>query len=433
MQKGLEYMGLKNPLTSAKNYILKLEGNARVCIAFHPLWGIPYSIYFFYLSLYMKAHGVSDSQLGFLMMAGFAASVVFSVVAAPLVDNLGRKKATFIFDLLSSALPPFIYAVSGSFWFALVAIILTNANKVMSVAYYLVMIEDADDEQRMIAFNLFNIITIAAGVFIPVAGLLVERFGLVKTERFFLIFSGISMTLLIFARNHFLKETGAGIEILEKRNGRKFKAKDIVKPYADSIRYLLKHPYAFVTVIANIIFYVYYIIGTNNSLYFAPYLADGLSLDPAVISLLGAVYSAGMLFAMIVINPVMQKMNIFINIIAGALVNITGLVMLVVIPGKNLAAAIAAVIMTSVGFGILKSVMDAALAITTEGRARAGIYSISNLLSSVLGMLAAGMAGVLYPVNPGSVYIMSAIMLLIVVLCFVVILLREIKTLDRQG
>jgi len=134
-----------------------------------------------------------------------------------------------------------------------------------------------------------------------------------------------------------------------------------------------------------------------------------------------------MLFAMIVINPLMQKVNIFISLIVGAIVNIAGLVLLVVIPGKSLVAAIAAVVLTSVGFGILKSVIDAALAITTEGKARAGIYSISNLLSSVLGMLAAGIIGILYPGNPASVYIMSAIMLFVVIVCFVVVVLWEKK------
>jgi MFS family permease len=421
------FMRLKNPFAPIKNYIMRLEGNARVCIAFHPLWGIPYTIYFFYLSLYMKAHGVTDSQLGFLMVVGAAASIVFSIAAAPLVDNLGRKKSTFIFDLLSSALPPFIYAISGSFWVSLIAIILTNANKVMSVAYYLVMIEDADDKQRLVAFNLFNIITIAAGIFIPVAGIFVERFGLVKTERLFLIFSGISMTSLIIVRNYFLKETTAGAEILKNKKSMRFSIKDAVKPYANSYKYLTTHPVALVTVIANVIFYVYYIVGTNNSLYFAPYFIDGLKLEPAVISVLGAFYSAGMLFAMIVINPLMQKVNIFISLIVGAIVNIAGLVLLVVIPGKSLVAAIAAVVLTSVGFGILKSVIDAALAITTEGKARAGIYSISNLLSSVLGMLAAGIIGILYPGNPASVYIMSAIMLFVVIVCFVVVILWEKK------
>jgi len=416
---------LLKPFASAKKYILKLDGNALVCIAFHPLWGIPYSFYFFYLSLYMKAFGVTDTQLGLLMLAGSAASIFFSLAAAPVVDNMGRKRATFLFDLLSSAAPPFIYAISGSFWVSFIAIVLTNANKVMSVAYYLVMVEDADNDQRLVAFNLFNIISIAAGIFIPVAGFFVERFGLIGTERFFLIFAGISMTTLIFVRNHFLKETIIGREILENRSHAHFSSRNITKPYTDSYRYLVKHPAAMITVIANIIFYVYYIIGTNNSLYFATYFIDGLNLRQSSISVLGAVYAAGMLFAMIIINPIMHRLNIFISLIAGSTLNIFGLVLLVIIPPGSLWAAILSIIVTSVGFGVFKSVIDAALAITTEGKARAGIYSIVNLLSSVFGMLAAGISGILYPVNPRSVYIMSITMLFISIVCFTAVLLRR--------
>jgi len=413
------------PYITAKKYILKLDGNALVCVAFHPLWGIPYSIYFFYLSIYMKAFGVTDTQLGLLMLAGSAASIVFSLAAAPVVDSLGRKRSTFLFDLISSAAPPFIYAISGSFWVSFIAIILNNANKIMSVAYYLVMAEDANNDQRLVAFNLFNIITIAAGIFIPVAGLFAGHFGLIGTERFFLVFAGISMTVLIFVRNRFLKETATGSEILANRKNKHFSFKNVTEPYAASYHYLAKHPAALVTVIANVIFYVYYIIGTNNSLYFATYFIDGLNLKQSSISVLGAVYAIGMLFAMIVINPFMQKFNIFVSLAAGSALNIAGLVLLIVIPSGSLLAAILSIIVTSVGFGVFKSYIDAALAITTEGKARAGIYSVVNLLSSLLGMLAAGLAGILYPLDPRSIYIMSIIMLFISILCFTAVLFRR--------
>lgn len=404
---------------------MKLDGNSLVCIAFHPLWGIPYSIYFFYLSIYMKAFGVTDTQLGLLMLVGFAASIVFSLAAAPIVDRLGRKRSTFLFDLVSSAAPPFIYAISGSFWVSFIAIVLNSANKIMSVAYYLLMAEDADNDQRLVAFNLFNIITVAAGIFIPVAGLFVAHFGLVGTERSFLIFAGISMTVLIFVRNRFLKETAIGSEILANRKNKHFSFKNVTEPYAASYHYLAKHPAALVTVIANVIFYVYYMIGTNNSLYFATYFIDGLNLKQSSISVLGAVYAVGMLFAMVVINPLMQKFKIFVSLTAGSSLNIAGLVLLIIIPSGSLFAAILSIIVTSVGFGVLKSYIDAALAITTEGKARAGIYSVVNLLSSVLGMLAAGLAGILYPIEPGSIYIMSAIMLFICIVCFTTVLIKQ--------
>ena len=37
-------------LNKIGQYIGKLTGNAKVCIACHPFWGIPYTIYFYYIN-----------------------------------------------------------------------------------------------------------------------------------------------------------------------------------------------------------------------------------------------------------------------------------------------------------------------------------------------------------------------------------------------
>jgi len=364
---------------------------------------------------------VTDSQLGFLTLAGLIASIVFSIIAAPIVDGLGRKKATFIFDLISSALPPLIYAVSGNFWFSLAATILNNTNKIMSVAYYLVMIEDADDEQRITAFNMFNLITIAAGTLIPFAGFFVGKFGLVQAERFFLIFSFISMTSLIIARNHFLKETRTGEIILEEKRrknqkgkkGNRQKAYDLLQTYDSSIKYLKGNPSALIIVFVNIIFYIYYYIGTNNSLYFSPYLTDALGLSSLDASLVGSAYAGSMLFAMLIINPLLKKVNIYKSLIMGGCINTAGLILLVSIPAGNLPYAMVSIVTTAVGFGIFKSFIDAALAIVSGGESSAGIYSIVNLLSALLGSGAAALASVFYPLNPRFIYIMSIILLVL--------------------
>ena len=161
----------------------------------------------------MKEIGLTDTALGKLMVAGTVASFLFSFVSAPVVDRMGRKRATFVFDLLSSALPPLVYLFSKNFFFALLAVILFNSNKIMSIAYYLVMIEDSDEESRIVAFNLFNIITVAAGLLIPLGGILVNKYGLVSTERAFLLISFLMMTGMILFRNMLLKETGIGEKI----------------------------------------------------------------------------------------------------------------------------------------------------------------------------------------------------------------------------
>ena len=258
-----------------------LKGNARVCIAFHPLWGIPYTFYTYYISLYLKEIGLTDTALGKLMVAGTVASFLFSFVSAPVVDRMGRKRATFVFDLLSSALPPLVYLFSKNFFFALLAVILFNSNKIMSIAYYLVMIEDSDEESRIVAFNLFNIITVAAGLLIPLGGILVNKYGLVSTERAFLLISFLMMTGMILFRNMLLKETGIGEKIRAASAGKGLSAffKEAYKPYGDAMTFLLRNRTALLFVLINILFYVYMNLGSNYSLYFVPYFTDRLAMD----------------------------------------------------------------------------------------------------------------------------------------------------------
>lgn len=408
----------KRRRAAPRRSLFGLVGNARVCIILFPLWSIPYSFYFFYLSLYLREYGVADSELGALMFVGSAASVVFSLIAAPVVDNLGRKKATFLFDLLSSAAPPLIFAISGRLGFAFAGIMLMNANKIMSVAYYLLMSEDSSDEERVTLFNLFNIILVAAGIFIPVTSGLVDRFGVLFMERVFLIVSCVSMTILAVVRNQLVRETRVGMALLEKRGSGRIGVSALLKPYAESLGYLFSHPVAAAAAMANVLFYVYYIIGTNNSLYFTPFFGDALGIDKRGASFLGSLYSAGMLLAMVVLNPLFRRRGVVRNAVSGALVDILGLGILILAPRGSFLPALAGILLSAIGFGMLKSAVDAGIVIMTEGEARAGIYSTANILSSLLGIAASALCGLLYGREPRFIYLLSIVLLGSIPLCF---------------
>ena len=53
----------------------------------------------------------------------------------------------------------------------IIATIVNNATKVTGVSWNLMVIEDADSEQRKSAFNLLNIINISLGIITPIGGL----------------------------------------------------------------------------------------------------------------------------------------------------------------------------------------------------------------------------------------------------------------------
>ena len=400
------------------DYFGCLKGNARVCIAFHPLWGVPYTFYTYYISLYLKEIGLTDTALGKLMVAGTIASFLFSFVSAPVVDRMGRKRATFVFDLLSSALPPLVYLFSKNFFFALLAVILFNSNKIMSIAYYLVMIEDSDEESRIVAFNLFNIITVAAGLLIPLAGIFVNKYGVVATERAFLLVSFLMMTGMILFRNVLLKETAIGKKIRAAAAGKNLGAffREAYKPYADAVSFLLKNRAALLFVLINIFFYVYMNLGSNYSLYFVPYFTDRLGMDAMQSSVLGSVYYGGMLFAMILINPLFGRRGLIFGVRMSALVTLAGLIGLVVIPAKAYALAIAATLIMALGYGMLKSEVDGALAVYTSSEYQSGVYALANLVSSGLGIVVTALCAVLYPLSPRWLYILCGALVFLILL-----------------
>lgn len=413
---------------SAKRKIL--HKNAFACLVFLPFWGISYSLSFFYLGLYFREFGVSDAQLGFLVTAGAGASIVFSFLAAPIVDRLGRKRATLIFDILGTALPFLIYALHGSFVFALAGTILSNASRVTNIGYYLLMTEDSGNGERADAFNIFNIIIIASGLLVPVAGSFIARAGLVRAERVFLFVSAAVIAGAAFGRNHFAVETAAGKAMIGKAKvgrakiGKRRAA--ILGSYEAALRFIRADGAAAAAVAANVLFYVYYLVGTNSSLYFAPFFADALGMDASLVSLVGALYSGGTLFAMLFLNPpLFRRLGPARCSIFGAALNMAGFVPLVFLRRAAPVWAMGAVLVSSVGFGMLKSAIDAALATCTGDissgeklsageEARAGIYSIANLASSALGMGAGALCGLFYPSLPQFIPLISITILALI-------------------
>lgn len=69
-----------------------LKGNTRTSIIFEPMFGIPFVLYNFYLSLYMKSQGISDTQIGYLIAINFTFSALFSLFGGVISDHFRKKK-----------------------------------------------------------------------------------------------------------------------------------------------------------------------------------------------------------------------------------------------------------------------------------------------------------------------------------------------------
>jgi MFS family permease len=284
--------------------------------------------------------------------------------------------------------------------------------KIVGVSWNLMVVEDADNDQRIAAFNLLNIINIATGVIIPLAGILVGAYGVVTAERVFLIYGVISMSTMVILRNHFYKETRIGQQILDehKKNPVPLNIKSLIPIKA--ARVFKGNPRAIIAALVYILFFVYVPLGTFNSLYFAPFMTEALKLGKSSISILGGVYSGVMFFIFVFIIPSISKNNNTRNMQLGLLIQAASLFLLILIPGGSLVSVILCIGVYAVGFGIFRPFLDTMLAEVTEGNERAGIYSLINTVTCVITALLGFVSGSIYVFNPRLLYIISIVILL---------------------
>jgi MFS family permease len=405
-------MGLITKTPTIFHSFRSLKGNTRVSVLFQPLWGIPFTLYSFYLSLYMKAQGVTDAQIGFLIGLGCVTSILFALLGGIITDALGRKKTTLIFDLISWPGSLFLYLIANSFWLFALAIIFNNVVRVVAISWNLMVIEDANREQQVGAYNLINAINIAVGILTPTAGLLVHCLGILSAERILITFAILSMTAMILIRNHYYRETGVGLQILAEAKGKKRKATFQVDFYRNALTALKAKPAVLMALSVVILYNTYIPIGTYSSLYFAPYLTDVLQLDKSAISILGGVISVTMFSIFVLLLPIISGGNRIIHMITGTVIQIASLLFLIIIPPANFWLGILTVTLFAIGFGIAKPFVDSLLAEVTAGKERSGVYALNNTAISALSALIGFTSGYLYHVQPASIYILSIFILL---------------------
>ncbi len=408
--------GSANIVASVKH----LKGNTRTSVVFEPMWSIPFVFYNFYLSLYMKSMGISDVQIGILIAVGHISGILFSMIGGIVTDALGRKKTSLLCGLIGWPGSVLIYLFAHSFWMFALGFLINAVTRISTISWTLMVVEDADDQQVMSAFNLLSIIDICAGVFTPLAGLLVGYLGLGGAEKLFFIFAIIFMTAQMVLRDRLYTETSMGKTIIKKRAEQKKSSEPKQGLYRQTFEALRENPKAILVIVLNILFNVYILLGSYSSLYFAPYLTEVLRLDQSVISIVGSIYSIAMLIVFILVVPAIRGFNKLSVLLWGLCIQIASMTLFIFMPGGSFMMAAFAVVMLSVGAGIFRPFLDTVLAEATYGSQRAGIYSLFNTVISILSALAGAISGYFYALNPRLLYAFSILILslCVITVCF---------------
>lgn len=198
----------------AKNNLLRtlieLRGNPRACVYTEPLWGLSMGLCLPYASVYMLTFGMSDSEVGIVSSIYMFSQMIFAFLSGAIVDKLGRRKSTMVFDLLSWSLPCLIWAFSQGFWFFVVAALLNGMMKIPTVSWDCLLVEDAPKDKITRIYSLVIISGNLSALFAPISSVLVARLTLAPAIRILYLNAFVIMTIKIFILYKFSTETATG-------------------------------------------------------------------------------------------------------------------------------------------------------------------------------------------------------------------------------
>lgn len=230
-QQDMKNLLMKHPLLRT---LLELRGNPRACVYTEPMWGLSMNLCLPYATVYMLSFGMGDVQVGIVTSIYMFSQMICAFLSGAIVDKMGRRKSTMIFDFLAWSIPCLIWAFSQGFWFFVVAALLNGLMKITTVSWDCLLVEDAPKDKITHIYSWVMISGNLSALFAPISSVLVSRLTLVPAIRILYINAFIVMTVKLFLLYKFSTETEVGKMRREASSGLSFR--ELLSSYKEALR-----------------------------------------------------------------------------------------------------------------------------------------------------------------------------------------------------
>lgn len=364
----------------------RLKGNSRGCLAFEPLFLIPYSMFATYATIYMSELGLSETQIGWVTTITLIVQVFSSFLSGYLTDRMGRKAALLTFDLLSWTIGTLLWAVSLNFWFFVAAAVINGFQRIPHTAFYCLLVEDTEPKERTYVFTVLQVIGVIGGLFAPLGGLLVFHYGLVTGVRIMYVIAFVLMTVQFFGRHYTTRETEMGLR--KKQEALDLGLNASLRDYVATIRAVLADRGLL------LMFGVYILFNfqmTVKGTYLSLYLADELGMAEDWISLVPAVSSVVMLLVLWQVVPRITERLMNRTMLLGYILSAVSNAILALTPTGAVGWIAVSTVLAAGATMITAPYLEAAVANAIDDERRAKMFAVL----SVLVLLAVSPSGII--------------------------------------
>ena len=381
---------------SLMHTLKNLRGNPRACVYTEPLWGLSMNLCLPYASVFMLGVGLNDVQVGITASIYMFSQMVCSLLSGVIIDKIGRRLSTAVFDVLAWSIPCLIWASSQGFWFFAGAALLNGVMRAANVSWGCLLVEDAEKDKVSHIYSWVLICGNLSALFAPISSLLVSRLTLVPAVRILYINAFVVMTAKILILYHYSSETKQGEVRINETRGQGIFA--LLGGYKSVMRQIARSRAMFFAILS---YALIEIVSMINSTFWQITASKHIGVPDqwlALFPMLRSIISIVLFFA--VISRINQA-KLKLPMAAGYIASFIGCVIMVLMP-KDSAAYIwlvISILFDSLGMAVLGTLRETLAALSSDPRERSRIMAILNTVVMMVSMPFGYIGGLLSEVS----------------------------------
>lgn len=354
--------------------LTELRGNPRACVFTEPMWGLSMNLCLPYASVYMLSFGMNDVQVGIVASIYMFSQMLCALLSGMIVDKLGRRLSTMVFDFLAWSLPCLIWASSQGFWFFAVAALLNGMMKITTVSWDCLLVEDAPKDKITLIYSWVIICGNLSALFAPISSILVSRLTMQPAIRILYINAFIVMTAKLIILYKLSTETEIGKVRREQAKGKPWL--EMIKGYAGSIRNIATSAGTRFSIIISILVEI---VGMLSTTFWQIIASRRIGVPDSLLPIFPMARSIMSIIFFFTILGRMKQGSLRIPLYGGFASAILGCILLISAPGIGLigyAVLALSLVFESLGSATLSTLRESLVAIHVPQEQRSGVMAI---------------------------------------------------------
>jgi len=394
--------------------LFELRGNPRACVYTEPMWGLSMNLCLPYASIYMLTLGMSDVQVGIVTSIYMFSQMLCAFLSGAIVDKMGRRKSTVVFDFLAWSLPCLIWASSQGFWFFVIAALLNGLMKITTVSWDCLLVEDAPKDKITHIYSWVMISGNLSALFAPISSILVSELTLVPAIRILYINAFIIMTVKLLILYKFSTETAVGK--IRREETHSLSWRQILSGYKSALRKIITSRGTKFAIVISILVEIVSMLGMT---FWQIIASRRIGIPNTLLPIFPMVRSILSIILFFTVITHIKQTKLKWPLIGGFLSSIIGCILLISIANIGVWGYVilsVSLIFEALGVAVLSTLRESLVAIHVDPGERSGIMALLQTTVMLVSVPFGFIGGLLSDISRILPFVLSIALLLLGIL-----------------